>query len=210
MEETKWLAAVRLLIATAWHCARAVAQRRARVSTYSHTRRHAGSLSSSRGGQKEKRQFFLSQRKKRRAADDQEDKKTATDDDDDAASSWRETASRCLESVFATDAPLASTQFFSSSKVPSLVGAGALLARLGPDVAGGGQRPTTGRDLPFRWCLRAVETSLERLCDDGECSGEPRDLCESVELSKVQIGHLKRLSYEERTKRKSRKLYVGG
>ena len=29
---------------------------------------------------------------------------------------------------------------------------------------------------------------VSRLCDNRECSGEPRDLCESLELSKVRIG----------------------
>ena len=33
---------------------------------------------------------------------------------------------------------------------------------------------------------------MSRLCDDRACSEEPRDLCESVDLSKVQIGYLKR------------------
>ena len=35
------------------------------------------------------------------------------------------------------------------------------------------QRPTTGRDLEFRWCSRLVETGVEA-SDDGACSEEPR------------------------------------
>ena len=42
-----------------------------------------------------------------------------------------------------------------------------------------------GFDLEFRWCLRVVETVSGE--DDGACSGEPRDLRESLELSKVRI-----------------------
>ena len=47
--------------------------------------------------------------------------------------------------------------------------------------------------------------------DDRKCSGKPRDLCESFELSKVQIlpGNVP-YSYEERTKRKLAAPYVGG
>ena len=51
------------------------------------------------------------------------------------------------------------------------------------------QRPT------IRWCLRLVETSVEA-SDDGECSGEPRDLRESLEPSIVRIGLETYRSYE--------------
>ena len=64
------------------------------------------------------------------------------------------------------------------------------------------QRPTTGRDLQFRSYLRLVETGVEA-SDDGECSGKPRDTCESFELSIVQIGLETYCSSEERTKCKS-------
>ena len=41
-------------------------------------------------------------------------------------------------------------------------------------------------DSYFRWCLRVVETGVEA-SDGGECSGEPRDLCESLEPPIVRI-----------------------
>ena len=53
------------------------------------------------------------------------------------------------------------------------------------------QRQPTGRDLEFSWFLRVVETSVWA-SDDRECSGKPRDLCESFALSIVQIGDWKR------------------
>ena len=50
------------------------------------------------------------------------------------------------------------------------------------------QRPSTVSDRGFYVrCLRVVETGVEA-SDDGECSGEPQDTCESLELSIVRIG----------------------
>ena len=57
----------------------------------------------------------------------------------------------------------------------------------------------------FRWCLRRVETSVRGFGRSLSVLKEPRDLCDSLELSTVSESRRKRLSsLSFRTKRKSR------